>query len=60
MNKYEKARRIAFLTQEQAAKIFGVTRQTVTNWERNICKPSRDDVIEVYKTWGKQNASTRF
>ena len=52
MNEYEIARREAFLTQRKAAEILGVSRQSIRNWENPDYpyKPSRDDVLEVYKT----------
>lgn len=53
-NEYEKARREAFLTQEEAAEIFGVVWQTISNWERGKTKPIRKDILAVYKTWRKR------
>jgi DNA-binding transcriptional regulator YiaG len=50
MNRYEKARRSVFLTQKEAALIFGVTWQTISNWERGKTKPSRPDILAVYKS----------
>lgn len=56
MNKYKKARLLAELTQEEARIILGVSRQTIRNWEDPAYpyKPSRNDIIEIYKGWRKR------
>ncbi len=45
-NKLKNARNSNKLTQEQAAEVLGVSRQTISNWENNKSYP---DIISVIK-----------
>ncbi len=44
--KLRDARKNQSMTQEQAAEILGVSRQTISNWENNKCYP---DIISVIR-----------
>lgn len=45
-SKLKNARNENGLTQEQAAELLGVSRQTISNWENNKSYP---DIISVIK-----------
>ena len=45
-NKLKNARNEKGITQEQAAELLGVTRQSISNWENNRSYP---DIISVIK-----------
>ena len=45
-SKLKKARNENGITQEQAAELLGVSRQTISNWENNKSYP---DIISVIK-----------
>ena len=43
----KKARLNAGFTQEQAAEVLGVSRQTISNWEHNNILPSIEMLIKI-------------
>ena len=45
--KLKAARIAAGLTQEQAAELLGVSRQTMSNWENNNIQPSVDMLVSI-------------
>lgn len=48
----KQARRLKGLTQEQAAKLIGVTRRTLINWEMKSTKPSKQQAEELCGYYG--------
>ena len=48
-SKLKNARNENGITQEQAAELLGVSRQTISNWELNITKPDTDHIKKMSK-----------
>ena len=48
----EAARKNRRMTQEQAAKKIGVTRDTLSNWERGKCFPNALHIKTIEKVYG--------
>jgi len=56
-----KALRInAGLDQKEAAKIIGVTPETLSNWERGKTFPSVPQIIEIEKLYNVTYADIKF
>lgn len=56
MGYIEELRRSLFLTQEQFAKLLGVSRQTIYYWECGEKKPSavsKQKILEILKKYQK-------
>ena len=45
-------RKQAKLTQDEAAKISGIPRTTLTTWERTGDLPGRAEIVRLAKTYG--------
>ena len=54
-----KWRRFAGLSQDGAAKVAGVSRQTISNWERGKSPPPIDAVITLLDRYGVPNDARR-
>lgn len=46
------ARVNAGLTQDQASQEIGVTKKTLSNWERGVTVPSTDKIDVICNTYG--------
>lgn len=49
MTAVERVRRKCCLTQEELAKILGVTKQTISNWESEKTHPKRAYILAIQK-----------
>lgn len=48
----KKLRTSAGMNQEQLAELLGVTRQTVSNWERGVSMPDMDSLERIALVFG--------
>lgn len=46
------ARINAGLKQEEAARLLGVTRATVSNWERGVHAPTSENIMKIVELYG--------
>ena len=52
MSLVKKMRKMAGKSQNEAAKLIGKTRQTVSLYERGIVYPNEDDLKTLAASWG--------
>ncbi len=49
---FKKHRLSAGLTQEEVAKLLGISRTTVTMWETSDVRPKADMLLDIAKIYG--------